>query len=424
MQGLYLFLGVAALLAASFSDIKTREVPDWLNYSLIISGVSLHAMEAIIFSDVFTLLNSIIGVLVMFAIALLMFYGGQWGGGDSKLLIGLGALIGFDITTFIKPFSFASMPWLFNFLMNLIFIGVIYGVFWSISLAIRKRKKFSADFKKRLNKYRNYRLALLILLVVFFCLSFFTTNFLIKLMLLIMVIFLVLGFYIWLFAKSVENSCLLKYVEPEKLTEGDWIAEDLAIDLKKVLGNKGTIVKKTHLDLIHNYYQKIESKIEINRKILFFVFKMKVKLASLEVDDIPLSSLYLKGLKIIKNKRLDEQIIDDIHIFLRKHVLLEVKVKRKILFFNKFLRVAPKELKSGDVLLEEIRQCFYLAGPGDLGIERKQIDILKSLYKKGKIKKILIKEGIPFVPSFFIAYIVTILLGNLIFIVENLIFKL
>ena len=42
-------------------------------------------------------------------------------------------------------------------------------------------------------------------------------------------------------------------------------------------------------------------------------------------------------------------------------------------------------------------------------------EILKKLinyYKKGMIKKVLIKVGIPFVPSFLVAYIITLFFGN------------
>ena len=295
MQGIYLFLAGMALIAASAFDIKTREVPDWLNYGLIISGIWLHVLETILFQSYLPVLDSLLGAGIMFLLALLMFYGGQWGGGDSKLLIGLGATLGFNIAVFTKPFNLADMPLLFNFLLNLIFIGVFYGVFWSSYLAIKKREKFVPEFRKNLTIYRHYRIALLIAVALFFILSFFIENFLFKLLLFIIIVLLVFGFYIWLFAKSVERSCLLKYVEPKQLTEGDWIAKDVYVNKK------------------------------------------------------------------------------------------------------------------------------YITGPKDLGIEKSKIQLLIKLKSQGKIRKILIKEGIPFVPSFLIAYIFTIWTGNFIIIAQNLI---
>lgn len=78
--------------------------------------------------------------------------------------------------------------------------------------------------------------------------------------------------------------------------------------------------------------------------------------------------------------------------------------------------VLPKQLTEGDWIVTDIKiEGKYITGPKDLGIEKNKIKKLIDLYKKGKVKKILIKEGIPFVPSFFIAYVITLIYGNLVF---------
>ena len=46
------------------------------------------------------------------------------------------------------------------------------------------------------------------------------------------------------------------------------------------------------------------------------------------------------------------------------------------------------------------------------GLTKLEINLLK----KHKFKKILIKEGIPFVPSFLIGFLISIIWGNIIFI--------
>ena len=81
-----------------------------------------------------------------------------------------------------------------------------------------------------------------------------------------------------------------------------------------------------------------------------------------------------------------------------------------------FKYVRPMQLTEGDWIAEDIvvggkRIC----GPKDLGIEKKQINLLVKLYKQNKLKEILIKEGIPFVPSFLIAFIFSLVYGNLLF---------
>ena len=75
--------------------------------------------------------------------------------------------------------------------------------------------------------------------------------------------------------------------------------------------------------------------------------------------------------------------------------------------------VEPTKLTEGDWIVKDIFiGGKYLTGPKDLGIGKNQIKVLIQLYKQKKIKKILVKEGIPFVPSFFIAFIVTLVFGN------------
>lgn len=279
-------ISFAALLVASFSDLKTREVLDWLNYGLVISGVALNLLFSVIYSNKSFLLNSILGLVIFFGIAYIMFYAGQWGGGDSKILMGLGAMIGIDV-------SFKQSQFLFGFFINSLFVGAIYGLLWSIILVYKNRQKFLKEFHKALSEKNLAKTkyfiitASLLLLIAFFAIKIYY----VKIFVLSLIFLLLATYYLWAFVKAVEKSCMLKLVEPLKLTEGDWIANDVYIGRK------------------------------------------------------------------------------------------------------------------------------YICGPKDLGIEKKQIRKLIEFYKRGKVKKILIKEGIPFVPSFFIAFVITLIFGNLVMMV-------
>jgi len=85
------------LLIASYTDLKTREVPDWVNFGLIGIGFGVNLLFSIIFFKINFIIASVVGFAVFFALAWIMFYTGQWGGGDSKILMGLGAVIGIEI---------------------------------------------------------------------------------------------------------------------------------------------------------------------------------------------------------------------------------------------------------------------------------------------------------------------------------------
>ena len=68
------------------------------------------------------------------------------------------------------------------------------------------------------------------------------------------------------------------------------------------------------------------------------------------------------------------------------------------------------KLTEGDWVAKEIHHNGkYICGPKDLGLSKKQIAKLKRL----KRKTILVKEGIPFVPSFFLGWILNLFFGNL-----------
>jgi len=165
-------------------------------------------------------------------------------------------------------------------------IGAFYGLAWSFVLAFRNWKKFSKDFNLRLKEHKNLRIAVMVACMSLLIASFLVNQNFLRIIIVFSSFFVFVMFYLSLFVKSIERTCMLNYVEPEQLTEGDWVAKDV----------------------------------------------------------------------IVNNKRI--------------------------------------------------------AGPKDLGIEKEQIKKLIEFKRKGLIKKILIKEGIPFVPSFLISFIITLVFGN------------
>ncbi len=267
---------VISLIIGSYTDIRTREVPDWVNYSVIFVGLGLRLLFSATTSNWNYLLYGIYGFTLFLLFGFLMFYTGQWGGGDTKLLMGIGALIGFEL----KLNSF-----LLIFLANVLIAGALYGLIYSFILAIRNWKQFTSKLKQHIHKYKKHKYGSWIIAVALLVGIIIINDFYIRLLLFVTMFFSILFFYLWAFTKSIEQACMYKFVSPEKLTEGDWIAKKYTIDGK------------------------------------------------------------------------------------------------------------------------------YICGPKDLGIEKKQIKKLIQLKRKGKIKKIKIKEGIPFVPSFLLGYIISVMYG-------------
>ena len=274
-------LSSIALFIGSITDFKTREVPDWVNYGMVFSGLGLNLLFTAIYSNPSFIINSIVGLAIFFGIAYIMFYEGQWGGGDSKMLMGMGAMIGIDVSKF-------STQFLSGFFINALLIGAIYALLWSFYLVLKNTKRFWKEFKKTLLKKNIVKIKkmLLIFLILLLALFFMFNIAYVKIIILLVAFLSLSTFYLWIFVKAIERSSMYRLVEPSKLTEGDWIVKDV----------------------------------------------------------------YVNG--------------------------------------------------------------RYITGPKDLGISKRQIKKLIELYKKRKVRKILIKEGIPFVPSFFVAFVVTLWVGN------------
>src|SRR3989344_356922 len=208
------------LAAACYTDLKTREVPDWLSYSLIFAALVTRSIASISLGWE-VLISGILGLGIYFGLACLFYYTHQWGGGDSKLLMGMGVVIGVSL-----PFDLNSFNLLWFFLA-LLFLGAIYGLFWMTGIAIKN-----------------------LLIIVFTVISppvwpmIFVPPFI---------------FYLLVSINLIEETFFLKKMEIGRVTEGDWLAGNLAVNGKLVLPKKTL----TQTDLLKLQQLKKESKLRL-----------------------------------------------------------------------------------------------------------------------------------------------------------------
>ena len=149
----------------------------------------------------------------------ILYYARMFAGGDAKLMIALGPILGFS-TSFavnLKIYAF----FLFLFLL----VGAVYGLVITIFISFKHFKCFKIDFKKRI-KNKGWIKFVMILGLAFLVLGFFETMF----------FFLgILTFifpYFYFYAKSVDSSCMVREVNTKDLTEGEWLYEKLQIGKK------------------------------------------------------------------------------------------------------------------------------------------------------------------------------------------------
>lgn len=221
----YYFLFALALVWAFFAavqDIKTREVANWLNFSLIAFALAYRAFYSLFTNNYNFFLLGFLGFLFFFCFANLFYYTKIFAGGDAKLLMGCGVILPYTNYSSIITFSLL-------FLLLLFLIGAIYSLGYSIFIVAENKEIFSAEFKKRMAKQK-YQITLsFILFIITLLLSLLN-----PLSLFFSLIFLLLPIYAY---TSSLDKCMLSLVPAEKLTEGDWIEADIKVGK--------TIIKKT-----------------------------------------------------------------------------------------------------------------------------------------------------------------------------------
>ncbi len=243
-------IGLIGLVIGTVTDIKKREVPDWLNYSMISSGLGLRLINSLATLEWYYFLYGLLGFGIFLALAYLMFYSGQWGGGDSKMLIGLGAIFATYPAFLLGYFNpKLNLPFLIIFIINTLLAGAIYGTVYSAVLVLKNKRKFLVEMNKVLNRkiVKASRNSILIISIIFVIIIYFTVNFIVIPSILLVLVF-ILTFYLWVFSKAVEKACMYKFVTPNKLVEGDWIAKNIYVRKKLIAGPKDLGIEKHQIE--------------------------------------------------------------------------------------------------------------------------------------------------------------------------------
>ncbi len=310
---LFILITLVWLLFASISDLRTREVPNWLNFSMIAIGLGGRLIYSIISSNYSIFIYGILGFGIFLIIANILYYAKQWGGGDAKLLMGMGALYGnYQGVSFLNPVL--DLPFLLILIINIFIAGTFYGLIYSLYLALKNRNEFVKQLRKESLKEFLFGVSAGVMIII----TGFIFYDLIGIIIIIFGTILLLFSIVYLFLKVVEKSCMYKKINISELSEGDWIAEDIKVKNKLV-------------------YRSME----------------KYKWPNF------------------------------------------LKYKKHYSIYNRLKYMLKKE------------KTKY----SNLGVSKEDVKRLKNY----KVKYVVIKDGIPFVPSFLFGFVATIIYGNLFF---------
>ncbi len=356
--------GLIFLFFASLKDFKSREVWDWLSFSFIAFGFLINSFFSVYHETFFYIASSILGFVIAYALSLFLFYMGQWGGGDAKILMAVGSLLGINLSPSLDQQIF----YLPGFILSLVLTAWIYGILLVLTIYFKKKdffdKKFKLAFSKKERMFTYFVFLILIILAVIIYLltkdlKFFLLN--TSFVLLVFVIF-----YLIRFLKFVESYGFLKKVKIKNLTPGDWVVE------KVVIKNPG---------------------------LSFLDYELMMK-----YDNLKDPSYLLKLFYYIFHPKRDfkEHLVSK----LKRRLMKKMKLSdEKLLHVKRYSKELPKSavefMKSEGFLIDSNK--IVICSPNSLGLLSSQISILKETFGENGLLKI--KEGIPFIPAFFIAFL-------------------
>lgn len=220
----YWFLFLLALIwiiFASVQDIKKKEVANWLNYSLLVFALAYRGFYSLINWNYWFFVYGAVGAIVFAILANALYYSKIFGGGDARLLIGLGAILPFE--SFIEMIGEGFM-----FIFLLFLIGAVYSILFSFFVLFRNFDKFKIDFKKKI-KLLLTLYALVIVVIIFIKLVLISNGAFYFLVILLLILPLL---YVYLLAL---DKCMIKLTKPGDLQEGDWLNEEVKLGRGKVI---------------------------------------------------------------------------------------------------------------------------------------------------------------------------------------------
>ncbi len=197
----------------------------------------------------------------------------MFAGGDAKLLIALGAVLP------VYGNIIENIQFFLIFFLIFFFLGAVYSFIVSGVLAARNFKRFKKEFSVQFKKNKKLFYFMICSGLIIMLLGF------IESMIFVFGVLIFISSYLYIFAKAVDESCMVKEVKTNQLSEGDWLYNDLKIGKKKIKTTWEGLSKKD-IRAIKKRYRKIKIKQGIpftpvflmSMIILFLLYLLGIKL--------------------------------------------------------------------------------------------------------------------------------------------------
>ncbi|VVB83461.1 Preflagellin peptidase [uncultured archaeon] len=257
-------LALAWIIFAVIQDLKTREIANWLNFSLVIFALEFRFFYSLFNNDGFSFFyQGLIGLGVFFLLGNLFYYSRVFAGGDAKLMISFGAILP------TSSFFILNIQSLLTFLLIFLFSGFAYIFATSTVLCIRHFKAFKKEFARQLEKKKKLMISLTLLGAVLILLGFFE------------IIFSIIGLsiifisYLYMYSRAIDEVCMVRKIQAIHLREGDWLYTNLKVGNKIIKSNWNGLTNEEIKSIRKKYKQvKIRQGIPFSPNFLvsFIIF--------------------------------------------------------------------------------------------------------------------------------------------------------
>lgn len=238
-------LGVFAIIFASVEDLRTREVSNWISYSLIIFALGFRLFFSIFSEDYSFFVSGLFGLFVFFIVGNALYYSRIFAGGDYRLMVAMGPILGFSTNVL------GNISDYFSFIVLFLICGGVYGLFVSLGISLGNFKSFKKKFHCNLKQSRKgiYLFCLIGLLLMLFG---FIESVLFSLGVLVFV-----SPYLVVYARTIDNFFMVKNINVKDLKEGDWIYERVKVG-KKFVESSWDGASREDIKLLKKHHRRVK----------------------------------------------------------------------------------------------------------------------------------------------------------------------
>ncbi len=222
-----ILVSLVFLIIASYCDLRTGEVPEKISRGYIFSMLFLAFLFSIFTQDYKPFVYAATIGVAYFVFGYLTYYFGQWGGGDVKILAGIGISLGLLYSLNYEFPRSTILPYYLGYFIDMGIVMIPYVFLYGLFLGSRNRSVFQEYFKSLKNKK----------FIFVFIFSFFPSAIAmyfgigaVSLFYLVLPFFLLVSIYM----KILEKTALVETIPVSRLREGDVLVDDLMLDNKKI----------------------------------------------------------------------------------------------------------------------------------------------------------------------------------------------